>query len=473
MSGRFDYDLIVIGGGAAGLVSAKFARGLGKRVALVEKARLGGECTLYGCVPSKTLVSAGRAADIIRHAERHGLVLHGSPVVDADNVMAHVRSKVDEVYSGHTPETIGKLGITIVFGEPAFRDNHHIEIGDKTLSSGNFMIATGSSASVPEIRGIDSVSFLTNETIFGIGRLPRSMIIIGGGPVGAEIASALNSLGVAVDLVHKHGRILNKEDPELVDILTSRMKEAGIRLHMGCNPLAIRRGGDGIVLDIEDGTQSVTLRAETVLAATGRRPNIEGLGLENAGVKYTPRGITTDLRLRTSAPNIYACGDVAGPYLFSHMAEYQAIVAVRNAFLPFQRKADYSNAAWCTFTDPELARAGLTEEGARERHGDKIKVYRHAYGDTDRGKTDSSDIGMSKFICHRGRLVGAHILGAHAGELIHEAQAAKSLGIPFHRLYEVIHVYPTFTDVIKYPARLCYIDRLEDNPFLKILRRFL
>jgi len=299
------------------------------------------------------------------------------------------------------------------------------------------------------------------------------MIIIGGGPVGAEMASAFNSLGVGIDLVDKCGRILNKEDPELVDILSSRMKEAGIRLHTGCKPLAIKREGDGIALDIEDGTNSVTLRAEEVLAATGRRPNIEGLGLENAGVEYTPRGITTDRRLRTSAPNIYACGDVVGPFLFSHMAEYQAIVAVRNAFLPFQKKVDYENAAWCTFTDPELARAGLTEEEARDKYGDRVRVYRRAYGETDRGKTDASDVGMSKFICHRGRLVGAHILGAHAGELIHEAQVAKSLGIPFHRLYEVIHVYPTFSDIVKHPAKLCYIDRLKDNPFLKILRRFL
>lgn len=185
-----------------------------------------------------------------------------------------------------------------------------IAIGDKIWSSKNFMIATGSSASVPEIRGIDSVPFFTNETIFSIGRLPSSMIIIGGGPVGAEMASAFNSFGVGIDLVDKCGRILSKEDSELVDILSSRMKEAGIRLHTGCSPLVIKREGDGIALDIEDRTNSVTVRAEAVLVAAGRRPNIEGLGLKNVGVEYTPRGITTDRRLRTSIPNIYACGDV-------------------------------------------------------------------------------------------------------------------------------------------------------------------
>ncbi len=471
--GRFDYDLIVIGGGAAGLVSSKLARGLGKKVALVEKGRLGGECTLYGCVPSKTLISAGRAAALIRNARRHGLDIGGSPAIRTDYVMAHVRSVVDEVYSGHTPETIGKLGIEIFWGDPLFRDKHHITIGDKTVSSKNFVIATGSSPSVPDIRGIGSVPFLTNETIFSIERLPQSMIIIGGGPVGSEIASALSSLGVDVLLVHKHGRILNKEDPELVDILSSRMREDGIVLRTGCRPMALTQESGGIALEIEEETGPATLRAETVLVATGRSPNVKALGLENAGVEYIPLGITTDRRLRTSAPNIYACGDVVGPYLFSHMAEYQAAIAVRNAFLPFHKKVDYGNVAWCTFTDPELARAGLTEEEARDRYGDRIRVYRQEYGGTDRGKTDSSNVGMSKFICHRGRLVGAHILGAHAGELIHEAQVAKSLGIPFHRLYEVIHVYPTFTDVVKHPAKLCYIDRLKENPFLKILRRCL
>ncbi len=471
--GRFDYDLIVIGGGAAGLVSAKFARGLGKRVALVEKGRLGGECTLYGCVPSKTLISAARAAALIRNAQRHGLDIEGSPVVRTDNVMARVRSVVEEVYRGHSPEVIGGLGIEILFGEPSFKDNHHISIGDKTRSSRNFMIATGSSPYIPNIRGIDSVSFFTNETIFGIERLPSSMIIIGGGPVGAEIASAFNSLGVSIDLVHEHGRILDNEDTELVDLLSLKMREGGIRLHTGCRTVAVTSEGGGIALAMGDGTTSMTLRAEAMLIAAGRRPNIEGLGLENAGVKYTHSGITTDRRLRTSAPNIYACGDVVGPYRFSHMAEYQAKVAVRNAFLPFHAEVDYGNAAWCTFTDPELARTGLTEEAARERYGERIRVYRQEYSGIDRGKTDAADAGMSKFICYRGRLAGAHILGAHAGELIHEAQVARSLGIPFHKLYEVIHIYPTFTDVVKHPAKLCYIDRLKDNPFLKILKIFL
>lgn len=469
---RYSYDLTVIGGGAAGLVASKLAAGFGKRVALVEKRRLGGECTLSGCVPSKTLISAARLAASIRDAKNHGLAF-GNPALHTDAVMAHVRSVVEKVYNGHTPEQLGALGIDVLFGSAEFRDSHSIVLNGTAISSDKFLIATGSSAAMPEISGIDTVPFLTNETVFALDRLPGSMIIIGGGPVGAEFSSAFRGLGLDIDLVHRHERILNKEDAELVAMLSAHMTETGIRLHTGCTPLAVRKNAGGISLDLQGSGTTATLRAEALLVAAGRRPNIAGLNLENAGVAFTRQGITTDQRLRTTAPNIYACGDVTGPYRFSHIAEYQALTAVRNAFFPFQKKADYEHAAWCTFTAPELARAGLTEDEARSRYGDRIRVYRHRYADTDRGKTDSAVPGMSKFICHQGKLVGAHILGERAGELIQEAQVAKSLGIPFDRLYKVIHIYPTFTDLIRQPAKLCYIDRLRENPLLKLLRKFL
>jgi len=470
---KYDYDLIVIGGGAAGFVSSKLAAGLGKKAAMIEKNRLGGECTLHGCIPSKTLINTSRLAYQIRNIKKYGLVVDSLPDINTGDVMSHVRSVVEKVYSGHTPEIFQKLGIDVFFGNPKFIDNHQLELNGNMVSSKEFLIATGSSPAIPAIEGIETMPYLTNDTIFDIGRLPGSMMILGGGPIGAEMASALSHLGVDISLVHKHETILNREDRELADILSTRFKDEGIKLFTGYTPSKFFKEDGKLVLTMQNGKEQQQIKADSVLIAVGRKANVEGLALENAGIEYTMKGIKTDSMLRTTASNIYACGDVVGPYQFSHMAEYQAVIAVQNALLPIRRKVNYKNAAWCIFTDPEIAHAGMTEEEARDMHGDKIKVYKYKYKDIDRGKTDISETGMSKFICDRkGRLIGAHILGARAGELIHEAQIAKSLGIPFYKLYSVIHIYPTFTDIVKHPAKLCYMDKLQNNFFLKVLRRF-
>ena len=218
------------------------------------------------------------------------------------------------------------------------------------------------------------------------------------------------------------------------------------------------------------GSQPGSLLADAILVAVGRKANVDGLGLEQAGVKYSQKGIAVDEQLRTSAPNIYACGDVAGPYQFSHMAEYQARIAAQNAVLPVTKRVNYDHYIWCTFTDPELAHAGLTEEAARARSDDRLRVYTWQYADTDRGKTDGEDFGLAKFVCdHRYRLLGAHILGPRAGELIHEAQILqRPFGIPFYKLDSVIPVYPTFTDVVKQPAKLCYIDKVRNTWYVKL-----
>jgi pyruvate/2-oxoglutarate dehydrogenase complex dihydrolipoamide dehydrogenase (E3) component len=473
--GKYDYDLIVIGAGAGGFVSSKLAAGLGKKVALIEKDRLGGECTLNGCVPSKTLIHTSQVAHEIRNATRYGLAINSPLQINTDHVMAHVRSAVQKVYDGHPKEAFQKLGIDVLFGAPRFIDNHRIELNGKGLSSKHFIISTGSSPQIPAIEGIDKVPFLTNQTVFGLERLPLSMIVLGGGPIGTELGSAFNLLGADVSIVEPYERILNREDEELVAILSKKLIHDGIKLMTGYKPLKLVKTGDQISLTIHHSKNQIQeIKADSLLVATGRRANVDGLHLEDAGVEYTLKGIKTDPALKTTAPNIYACGDVVGPYQFSHMAEYQAIIATQNALFPVKKRVNYQHVAWCTFTTPEIAHAGLTEEEARKTHGDKIRVYRYEYRNIDRGHTDAADIGMSKFICDpKGRLTGAHIIGARAGDLIHEAQIAKSLGIPFYQLYSVIHIYPTFTDVVKHAAKLCYIDRLRNNPFLKLLRRLL
>ncbi len=471
----FNYDAVVIGGGAAGFVSAKLANGLGLRVAMVEKARLGGDCTWFGCIPSKALLRSGQLAHRISHMEDYGLAVKGRRKIDTDMVMSHVRSVVQKVYNGHLPESFERLGIDCLFGEPSFLDNHSIEVDGMRLTAKKFIIATGSGPLVPEIEGLEEAGYLTNRTIFDIDALPGSMVVLGGGPVGVELGSAMNRLGVDVTLLATGEGILPKEDRELSERLSSHLRSEGLKILTGAKAVKASKGQGKIVLVIKDGNdREGRMRADAVLVAVGRRGNVDGLCLEKAGVEYTPSRILTNRRLQTSAANIYACGDVVGPYRFSHMAEYQAIIATTNAFLPVVWKVNYGDVIWCTFTDPELGHAGLTEEEARERHGDGIKIYRYEYSGIDRARTDVAEAGMSKLICDpRGKLVGAHILGSRAGEVIHEVQLAKSLNVSLSRIGPVIHAYPSYSDVVRQPAKLAYIDGLRNSLLARFLRKVL
>jgi pyruvate/2-oxoglutarate dehydrogenase complex dihydrolipoamide dehydrogenase (E3) component len=472
---KYDYDLIAIGAGAGGFVAAKLAAGLGKKVALIEKDLLGGECTNRGCVPSKALIKAAAVAYQVKHLRNYGLETAGEVDLSTKNVMQYVRNAVKKVYDSHPAAAFEKLGITVLFGAPTFIDNHRISLGDKVISADKFMIATGTSAFIPPIEGLASVPYLSNENLFDLETLPPSMIILGAGPIGMEMASALNHLGVAVTVVEMSSRIMIREDEELTKLLADHLVAEGISILTGTKAVRAAQREGVITLTVEDAQKHRRdLQAASVLVSVGRKPNVEGMDLEKAGVQYSPKGIKTDEFLRTTAPNIVACGDVVGPYQFSHMTEYQAVTAIRNAFLPFRKKVNYDTVAWCTFTDPEFAHAGLTENEARERYGGAISVYRYEYKNTDRGRTDLAEFGRAKFICDkRGRLVGAHILGERAGELIHEAQLLRHLNLSFTKIASMIHVYPTFTDVVRQPAKLLYVDRLRNNPVLKLLAKFL
>jgi pyruvate/2-oxoglutarate dehydrogenase complex dihydrolipoamide dehydrogenase (E3) component len=470
-----DYDLLVIGVGSGGLSSAILARKLGKKVGVVEKRKIGGDCTWYGCVPSKALI---RSAAVAREASKlgdYGLQNEGPIALNTDRVMEHVRSVRHGIYQGETPEVLQKMGIEVHLGAPRFVDRHRIRVGERTLSARSFLISTGSSPFIPPVEGMGDVPYLTNETLFDLDTLPRSMIILGGGPIGAEMASALNRLGVEITLVQRDERILPRDDEELVGILTKNLLGEGINILTRTEAVGCSAGARGISLTVQDHSQKTSvLRAAALLVAAGRTPNVDGLDLEAAGVEYSRQGIRTDRSLQTTASNIYACGDVLGSYKFSHIAEYHASIAVPNAVLPLpiKRKVTYRDIAWSTFTEPELAHAGLTEKEARERYGDAISVYRHSYGEIDRARTDLADVGMSKFICDkRGKLIGIHILGERASDVLHEAQLAKTLGVRFHRIRSMIHIYPTYGDLVKRPATAAFADRLQNNFFVKQLRK--
>ena len=471
----YDYDFIAIAAGAGGFVSTKVAAGFGKKAAMIEKKKLGGECTNAGCVPSKALLKAAAVAHQVRHFRDYGLESAGSVEISGRHAMAYARAAVKKVYDSHPASVFEKAGIGVLFGSPRFLNNESVELNGQVVRAKKFMLCTGSSALVPPLEGLASVPYHTNESIFELETLPASMVVLGGGPIGIELASAFNRLGVAVTVVEAGDRILARDDRELAEMLADRLRAEGLRLLTGTKALSAAQDPNGVALMVEGGQkQRDVLKAETLLVAVGRKPNVDGLDLEKAGVQYGPKGVVVDEYLRTTAPNIFACGDVVGPYQFSHMTEYQAVTAARNAFLPFKKKVDYNTVAWCTFTDPELAHAGMNEDEARALHGDRVQVYRWSYGDTDRGRTDNTELGLAKYLVGPGgRLLGAHILGERAGDIIHEAQLLRHLKLPFSAIAQMIHIYPTYTDVVRQPAKRYYIDRLRNNPVLKLLARIL
>lgn len=462
------YDLIVIGGGPVGLVASKLAAGLNRKVALIERDKLGGECTLTGCIPSKTLIHYAQVIHYARKAESLGIKADFTGL-DTTFILEKIRQTVDEIYSTHTPDILCASGIDVLFGEPVFQDPFTLVLNNCTLRAKKYLIATGSRPLIPPIEGINNVSYLTNRNLFALSQLPQSMLILGGGPIGVELGQALHRLGTRVTIVELNDNILFKEDPELTAILREHLMQEGIILATGIKATKVVCNNGYISLACEDKENNkYDLQAEKLLVAVGRRPNIEGLGLESIGITADSKGIRVNSALQTAVSHIYACGDVIGPYQFSHMAEYQARIAVRNALFPlFKQHVDYRHKVWVTFTNPELATAGLNEQEARAQYGEDIKIYQQAYKETDRGKTDEALSGHAKFICDKkGYILGATILGARAGELIGEIQLGSYYKHKLGDLYFVIHPYPTYLEVIKHAAKRAYIDSIQSKRWL-------
>lgn len=465
---KYDYDIVVIGAGSAGLVSSKLASGLGKKVLLIEKNKIGGECSFSGCIPSKAFIRASKAYHETKKINQ--FKIKGKYKIDHKNVLNYVKSKVNEIAKEHKPETFEKLGIKFIFGNPEFLDNHKIKLNEKYITSDKFIIATGSSPVIPLINGINKINYLTNVTFFEQKALPDSIIIIGGGPIGVELGQALNRLDVKVNIIQRDNRILMKDDAELSQMLQKMLTGEGLNIFLKTNVLKIDKQKNKIIVTIQN-NKKFDLKSDALLIAAGRKPNIDNLKLENAGVNFNNKGILVNDQLKTDAKNIYACGDVIGYHLFSHIAEYQAVIAGTNACLPIKRKINYDNIIWTTFTDPEFAHAGLTEDEAKQKHGNKIKVYKYDFKNLDRALTDNNREGLAKFILDKkGYIIGAHILGYNAGELLHEAQILKTLKIKFSKIQSVIHSYPTYSDITRQTGKKVYIDELQNNFFIKLIK---
>ena len=450
MAKQIDADLCIVGGGSGGLSVAAGAAQMGANCVLVEKGKMGGECLNTGCVPSKSLLAAGHAANAVSEAGRFG-VKASPPGVDFAAVNAHVHDVIAGIAPHDSVERFEELGVTVLQEAGRFTGPRELRAGDTLVRARRFVIATGSSPLVPPIPGIDRVSYLTNETVFDLKQAPARLIVIGGGPVGLEMAQAHRRLGCEVAVVEALN-ILNMDDPELVDVVRRRLVGEGIVLHEGAKVTGVAPEGAAIRVTLERQGATTQIEGSHLLVAVGRAANVEGLGLAEAGVAHTPRGIEVDARLRTTNKKIFAIGDVAGGYKFTHVAGYHAGIVIRNALFRLPAKADHSAVPWVTFTAPELAHVGLSAAAA-DAAGMTPTILRAPFAEIDRARTERTEEGLVKAVVGaRGRVLGASIVGAHAGELILPWVLAVQGKLRVKDLASVIAPYPTLSEATKRAA---------------------
>ena len=434
------FDLVIVGMGSAGMVAAEFASTLGVKVAAVERGRLGGDCLWTGCVPSKALLASAKVAHHMRTAAEFGIE-PVEPEIDLAKVFERIRGVQAKIAStDDSPARFADdLGIELIDGTARLVSSGALEVDGERIEARFILLCTGSRPAEPPIPGLAEAGFLTSESIWDVERPPRSMVILGAGPIALEMAQGFRRLGVTVTLLEREDGILPRDEPELCERLIERLRAEGVDLRLGLE-------ADRVT--VEDGRKVVhaggeRFAAEEIVVAVGRRPNVEGLGLEEAGVETNRRGIVVDDAMATSLDGVYAAGDVAGRWLFTHAAGYEGVRAVRNMFFPGSSSGDYA-VPWCTFTDPELANAGLTVSDARERFGDrKVEVHRHALAHSDRARADGADDGLMIVVTHKGKVVGAHLLCERAGERVGELALAIDQGIKLADVGSMIHVYPT------------------------------
>ncbi len=443
------YDLVIVGLGSGGMVAAEFAATLGLRVVAIERDRVGGDCLWTGCVPSKALLASAKAAHTIRHADRYGLEA-AEPVIDRARVFERVRAIQREIErADDNAERFEAEGVEVVFGAARLAGEHTVVVGDRRIETRYVLLCTGSRPAVPDLPGLEQAGYLTSETLWDAGGVPDSLIALGGGPIAVELSQAFARLGVRVTVLERAAQILPRDEPALVEVLTRRLREEGVELELGAE---VERAGveDGKkVLHGTVGGQSRSWRADELLVSVGRTPNVDGLGLAELGIEVTPKGVVVDGARRTALKSVYAVGDLAGRHLFTHSAGFEASRAIRNMFFPGSARGALL-VPWCTFTDPELAHAGLTEAQARERHGDDdVRTWRMGLEHSDRARAESAGEGALLLVTVKGKLVGAHALAPSAGELIGELALAIDRGLDLADLGSVVHVYPTLALAIQ------------------------
>ncbi|MBP2295204.1 dihydrolipoyl dehydrogenase family protein [Azospirillum rugosum] len=461
-------DLCVIGAGSGGLSVAAGAAQMGADTVLIERGAMGGDCLNSGCVPSKSLLAAAKAAESLRRAGRFGVNGH-EPSIDFAQVHGHVRGVIDSIAPHDSQERFEGLGVRVIRAAARFTGPDAVEAGGITVRARRFVLATGSRPAVPPLPGLDALPFLTNETLFERTAAPEHLLVLGGGPIGVEMAQAHRRLGARVTMLVR-SRLLPKDDPELVEVLRRRLSAEGVAILEGAAAAQAERAGNGVAVLLEDGRR---IEGSDLLVATGRAPNLEDLGLDAAGIAVTKKGVKVDARLRTTNRHVFAVGDVTGGPAFTHVAGQHASVVIKNALFRLPAKVDYAALPWVTYAEPELAQVGLTEAAARERHGDGVRALTAPFAGNDRARTEAETEGLVKLVVtKRGRLLGAGIAGPHAGEQIALwcLAVAKRMGVG--DVANLTLPYPTLAEAGKRAAGSFYTPTLF-GPRTRGLVRFL
>lgn len=465
---NIEADIAIIGAGSGGLSVAAGAAQLGARVVLAEKGKMGGDCLNYGCVPSKALIAAGDVAQTARDSGKFGI--NGrAPAIDFAKVHGHVHGVIGAIAPHDSVERFEGLGVKVIQSPAKFVDRDTLEAGGHRIRARRFVVATGSSAFVPPIRGIGDVRTYTNETIFDLTETPEHLIVIGGGPIGLELAQAHRRLGARVTVLEAL-TLLPKDDPDAAAVVRQRLLAEGLTIREGAKVESVEPHGNGVsVLVMKDG-RSERFTGTHLLIAAGRRPNVNGLGLEEAGIAYTRQGITVDARLRTTNKRVFAIGDVAGSYQFTHMAGYHAGTVIRNALFNLPAKVDDRAVPWVTFTDPELAHVGLMEAEAKARDG-AARAVTWAFEENDRAQAERASEGFIKMVAGKsGKILGATIVGRHAGELILLWVLAVQKELKVKDMTSIIAPYPTLSEVSKRVAGAYFAPALFSERTKRIVR---
>lgn len=464
-------DFCILGAGSGGLSVAAAAAAFGQRVVLIEKHKMGGDCLNYGCVPSKALLAAGKRAHLMRDAGAFGIA-PVDPLIDPRAVHAHVHDVIAAIAPNDSVERFSGLGVKVITAAGRFVDKETVEAGEYRIKARRFVIATGSSPVVPPIPGLKDVPYFTNETIFGNTKRLAHLLVIGGGPIGLELAQAHKRLGSDVTVV-EGATALAKDDPELAAVVLRQLRLEGIDIREGALVEGVA-GGDGkITIRVKTANGPEAIEGTHLLVAAGRRPNIADLGLEAAGIKSEKKGIVVDAGLRTSNKRVFAIGDVAGGLQFTHVANDHAGIVIRRALFRLPAKATGRPVPWVTFTDPELAHVGMSEPEARAQYG-KINVVSWPYHENDRAQAERETVGHVKAIVSgarfsKGRILGATIVGAHAGELIQIWAFALSQGLKIKAMTEWISPYPTLSEINKRAAIRYYASAPGDPRVRKVI----